>query len=97
MQEKEGHNHIDMDSEEDPNYIAFQQAQITGQFDNLKEGTFVAFHNGQLVGTDLDKQKLITDLAEHGLTGIFIHEFGTPDTILHFRSPRKYQGQGLAE
>lgn len=66
------------ESDSDPNFIAFQRAESLGQFSNLDPGTYVAFHEGKLVGTEADKKKLFQLLGEKGIPGFFYRQVGVP-------------------
>lgn len=72
----------------DPNYIAYQQALTAGQFEQMDAGTYVAFHEGQLVGTGVDRDALFQELHGKGIHGFFFHQVGVPEQVVHLRSPR---------
>jgi len=72
---------------EDPNFIAYLQAQASGEFDKMEAGTFVAYHGGRLVGTGMDRDKLFQKLHEKGIEGFFFHQVGVPEQVVHLRSP----------
>jgi len=92
--EQKGAKKVSKDLAEDPNYIAYQAAVGSGQFESLEAGTYVAFHEGQLVGTGIDQDKLFQELGEKGITGFFYHQVGVPERVVHFRSPRIVRGVG---
>lgn len=76
----------------DPNYIAYQKAKLSGEFDEMETGTFVAYHEGQLVGIGLNRDQLFQQLHEQGVEGFFFHQVGTPERVVHIRSPRLVRG-----
>lgn len=71
----------------DPNFLAFQQALEKGDFNEFEAGTYVAFHDGELVGTGSDVEKLIQELSEQGKHS-FLKQVNVPERVLHIRSPR---------
>lgn len=79
---------VSEDLAKDPNYIAYQQALRAGDFEKMEAGTFVAYHEGQLVGTGMDRDKLFQELHEQGVEGFFFHQVGVPERVVHMRSPR---------
>jgi hypothetical protein len=79
--------HISADLANDPNYIAYLDALAAGQFETYEPGTFVAYHEGQLVGTGTDRDSLFQELHQQGIQGFFYHQVGVPERIVHLRSP----------
>jgi hypothetical protein len=76
---------------DDPNYVAFNEAQNQGVFKDLPPETHVAFINGNFVGYSSDKEELFKRIFEEGLEGeIFYKKVNTPERILHFRSPHRW-------
>ncbi|MBI2310832.1 hypothetical protein HYU90_03385 [Candidatus Collierbacteria bacterium] len=75
---------VSKDLAEDPNYVAYQQALESGQFANLEPGTFVVFHEGQLVLTGTDRDKIFEELGKRGIGG-FIHQVNISEEpiVLH--------------
>lgn len=78
---------VSADLARDPNYIAYQAALTAGQFESMETGTFVAYHEGQLVGSGMDRDKLFQELHEQGIEGFFFHQVGVPERVVHLRSP----------
>ena len=73
----------------DPNFIAYNEAKNSGQFDELEPGTFVAFHEGKLVGTATDRDQLAESLLEKGIEGGYYYkQVNAPKTVHHVRGPR---------
>jgi hypothetical protein len=72
----------------DPNYLAYQAALSTSQFESFTPGTYVAYHDGQLVGTGTDRDQLLSELHGKGIEGVFYHQVGVPEQVFHMRSPR---------
>lgn len=72
----------------DPNWRAYQEALKKGQFKDLQAGTFVAFREGQLVGTNLDRDQLFQQLERQGIRGFFFYQVGVSERVVHMRGPR---------
>ena len=79
--------HVDADLANAPNYLAYQAAVTGGQFENLQPGTYVAYHEGELVGSGMDRDTLFQELHQKGIQGFFFHQVGVPEVTVHLRSP----------
>ncbi len=71
----------------DPNWVAYQAALKSGQFQNMEAGTYVFFHEGQLVGTGMDRDKLFEELTGKGIGAGFVHQVGVPERVVHMPAP----------
>lgn len=74
----------------DPNCLAYQEALKAGRFESLETGTYVAYHEGQFVGSGMDSGKLIQELHERGIEGSLVHQIGVK---FHLPSPRIVVGK----
>ena len=92
--EQKGAIKVSKDLADDPNDIAYQAAVSSGQFESLEAGTYVAFYEGQLIGTGMDQEKLFQELGEKGITGFLYQQVGIPERVVHLRSPRIVRGSG---
>lgn len=91
MAKKEVHiDHIDESLAQDPNFIACQKAVERGQFRDLKPGTYVAYAEGELVGTGMDREQVLQEMKESNFKkGVYIHQVNVPQRVVHLRSPRR--------
>jgi len=71
----------------DPNYIAYQKALKTGAFEKMEPGTFVAYHEGKLVGTGTDRDMLLRGVRDKGIQGFFLHQVGVPEEVIDIPTP----------
>lgn len=71
----------------DPSYIACQQALKRGDFVDLEPGSLVAFHNGEFVGTGTDFDEFVVDLMKQGKGGSLIKEVNVPEETIDILSP----------
>lgn len=81
--------------QEDPNVKAFLESSISGVFEDLDPGTFVAFSGGQLLGTGEDREELITRLTSQGISAdMLVQPVNVPIETVHIRGPRIRRDQG---
>ncbi len=74
--------------ENDPNFIAYQEAKEEGLFDDLAPGTYVAFNNGEHVGTGKNRNELIDELYSQGVdSDIFLQQVNVPERVYHIPTP----------
>ena len=72
----------------DKNWVAYQEALKTGEFEKMEPGTWVFYHQGQLAAVGKDKDdlfkgiKLLTNIDKKYKGGGFIHQVGVPEEIV---------------
>ena len=71
----------------DPNYIAYQKALKDQEFERMEPGTYVAYHEGQLVGTGMDREAFFNELRDKGVEGCFFHQVGIPERVVDIPAP----------
>lgn len=67
----------------DPNWVAYQTALKAGQFESMEPGTYVFYHDGQLVGSGMDKHKLLEEIRHKNIERGFLHQVGVPERVIH--------------
>jgi hypothetical protein len=72
----------------DPNIMAFQKAQKSGQFEKIEPGTWVAFHEGALIGSNVDRDILSQELQKTNAGEILYKQVGIPERIVNMGGSR---------
>jgi len=71
------------------NVAAIEAAIENGDFDELDDGTWIAFYDKKLFAQNADKAELRKELFQLSLKGTVLHQLGVPRRTIHFRSPRR--------
>ena len=66
---------IDPKLADDPNYLAYIQAEVAGQFKDLQPGTLIAFMNGIMIATASSWEELVQQENMKNRTGaVFVEQ-----------------------
>ena len=74
---------VDDELANDQNWQAYQQALTEDKFKDLQPGTYVAFYEGEQVGSGMDREALFQELFDKGIVGFFYHQVGVPERVVH--------------
>ncbi len=66
----------------DPNLLAYQEALANGQFEELEPGTYVAFHEGEFVKSETDREKLAKWLMSNDMSDSLLQLVGAPMEVI---------------
>lgn len=72
---------------EDPNYVAYkaQEAELKEKY----MGKWVAFHEGNLVAVEDNRETLFAKIRETGNTGFMYKEIVPVERVIRIRGPRR--------